>query len=409
MWIRLLVIVVALVPIALAMAAPYIEGVAQEKSEVWDQVSEANLKGTVTRLVSFGTRMSLSTQGIGEAREWLKSEFDKVAKTSKSAMKVDFHEFTDMRLVRDGELVPQKNVYAMVPGKKYPKQVIVFGAHYDSVNLQDRTNVDVVAPGANDNATGTASVLEAARILSQVEHDRTICFVAFASEEQGLIGAFHFANWLKDSGMEVLAMLNNDIVGGAKDDDGKPLNEDTLRCFSVAPQESSSRQLARLAKIVVEKRCKEFKIALQDAQDRPGRAGDHLSFNKVGFTAIRFIEGVETDKVHHTPNDTIDRIHFPFHVRATKADIALLDNLANAPEATKIVDPAIFIWDPVKGAAGYLVGIRKGGLEFAELKQVTEPRCAFAGADATQVSVAVVDKAGRISLFSPEVALPDRK
>jgi Zn-dependent M28 family amino/carboxypeptidase len=289
--------------------------------------------------------------------------------------------------------------------------VVVFGAHYDSLNLRDRSP-DVVAPGANDNATGTAGVLEAARLLSRSDHDRTIVFACFTAEEQGLIGAWHFAKFLKDSDLTVVAMLNNDIIGGAKDDNGKPLNEKDVRCFSDGPQESDSRRLARLAKLVVERRIKDFGVLLQDRKDRPGRGGDHQSFNAHGMAAIRFIETNETDKLHHTADDVIDRIHFPYHVRVVRADVALLANLASAlpaPSAVELKDKVT--WKPVEGAKRYLVGVRRGELEFGRMveSEAAEAKIEFGVEGTYSVCVAAVDARGNVSLFSPEATIGIKK
>ena len=372
-------------------------------------MSESNLKATVEKLVSFGTRNSISTKGVGEAAAWLKGEFEKIR-----GLKVEFHEFTDAspRLQRDGAAVPQKNVIATLRGTKRPDEVIVFGAHYDSLNLGEKNNPDAIAPGANDNATGTAGVLEAARILSQDEHDRTIIFACFSAEEQGLIGAFHFAKHLKESGVNVVCMLNNDIIGGAKDDDGKPLNNNSLRCYSAPPQESDSRRFARLAKLVVERRIPDFKVTLHDTIDRPKRGGDHQSFNKLGFTAIRFIEGVETDKVHHTAGDVIERIHFPYCARVVRADIALLGNLASAPPTPEAPDlkregaMVVVTWKPVQGASGYVVSVRRGGLEFESVSELDSYAVVTVyGEQPPSACVAAVDSRGNISLFSPEASL----
>ncbi|HEU4339815.1 MAG TPA: M20/M25/M40 family metallo-hydrolase [Planctomycetota bacterium] len=368
------------------------------------------MRSTVEKLVSFGTRNSISTKGVGKAAAWLRGEFERIPR-----LEVSYHEFTDPspRLKRGGESVPQRNVIARLRGKTRPDEVIVFGAHYDSLNLGERDNPDVIAPGANDNATGTAGVLEAARILSQTEHDRTIIFACFTAEEQGLIGAFHFAKSLKESETKVVCMLNNDIIGGAKDDDGKPLNDNSLRCYSAPPQESDSRRFARLAKLVVERRIPDFKVLIQETIDRPRRGGDHQSFNKHGFTAIRFIEAVETDKLHHTAGDVIERIHFPYHVRVVRADIALLANLASAPPAPEAPEVSVdgstvsISWDPVDGATGYIVGGRRGRLEFEDRVETTRHHATLTleGDQPLTACVAAVDARGNISLFSPETAL----
>ena len=395
-----------------AVAAAILAGCAGKSAsspEVEIAVSESNLRSTVEKLVSFGTRNSLSTKGIAEASAWLKSEFEKIP-----GLRVDFHAFTDPKLKRGGELVPQRNVIATLPGTTRAGEVVVFGAHYDSLNLREKENPDAIAPGANDNATGTAGVLEAARILSRTPHDRTIVFACFSAEEQGLLGAWHYAKHLKDSGVHVVAMLNNDIIGGTKDDEGRRLNENRLRCFSAPPQESDSRRMARLAKIVVERKMPDFTVLVQDAVDRPRRAGDHKSFNAHGFTAIRFIEGVETDVVHHTPQDVIGRIHFPYCARVVEADIALVANLASAPPAPGAPEMRMeanllkVSWKAVDGADRYLVGVRMGTLEFANVMSVGGPETHFDVQKGAGISicVAAVDSRGNISLFSPESTLP---
>jgi len=393
----------ALALIALGCGTPNVKPV----ESMGARVSETNLRTTVETLVAFGTRNSCSTKGVGEAAAWLKAEFEKIPKLS-----VAYHEFTDEKLKRGGELVPQKNVIATLRGTSRPEEVIVFGAHYDSLNRADK-NPDIIAPGANDNATGTAGVLEAARILGREAHDRTIVFACFTAEEQGLIGAWHFAKSLKDSGVSVVAMLNNDIIGGAKDDEGKPLNENDLRCFSAPPQDSDSRRFARLAKIVVERRIPDFKVLLQETIDRPRRGGDHQSFNKHGMAAIRFIETNETDKLHHTAGDVIDRIHFPYCARVVGADIALLGNLASAPPAPaapelKVEDSSVSIeWNPVEGAQGYLVGGRYCRLHFEDVIETNRTWAALdrQGDQPLSVCVAAIDARGNVSLFSPETSL----
>ncbi len=373
------------------------------------QVAESNLKATVEKLVAFDTRMCLSDaddakRGIGAARAWIKAEFERHAKGAKSEIKIDYHDWDDPspRLAKDGKRVPQKNVYAILKGSKRPKEAIVFGAHYDSLNLRGAGN-DAVAPGANDNASGTAAVLEAFRILCRTPQERTIIFVCFAAEEQGLIGALHFAQWLKEKAeFDVVVMLNNDIVGGAKDDDGKPLNENELRCYSAPPEDSDSRRFARLAKIVVEKSSAGLKVLVKETIDRPKRGGDHQSFNKEGFTAIRFIEAVETDKIHHTPDDKTERIHFPYHVKSTKADLALLLNMSNAPAAPDVkLEDGKIVWTKVDGADHYLVAVREGN----DFVQAAASREFALKLEDKPVCVASVTKAGRISLFSKEVSI----
>lgn len=378
--------------------------------ELQRKVSEENLKTSVATLVAFETRMSLSSadddkRGVGAARRWVKAEFERHAK-GLDGVTVAYHDWEDAspRLSDNGKRVPQKNVYAVLKGTKRPKEAVVIGAHYDSLNLRG-AGWEAPAPGANDNASGTAAVLECFRILAAKPAERTIIFAAFASEEQGLIGARHFAEWLKERGeFDVVAMLNNDIVGGAKDDAGKPLNEGEIRVFSAPPADSDSRRFARLAKFAVERSAAGLKVLLQETADRPRRGGDHLSFNQAGYTAIRFIEAVETDQYHHTLGDTADRIHVPYHAKAVKADIALLCCLANAPAtpAALTLEGRQVAWKAVDGAERYLVGVRGAGNDFLRTLETT--RTAIDVEPGHSYCVAAMSASGGISLFSPEIA-----
>jgi hypothetical protein len=416
MWKPAALLPLSIVPVALLAAAPDVDPVQERRPAPWEQVSEANLKATVEKLVSFGTRASVSTKGAGEAAAWLKSELEKTAKDAAGEMKVEFQEFTDPKLQREKELVPQKNVYAILRGTQRPDEVVVFGAHYDSINMKDKTP-DAPAPGANDNASGTAGVLEAARILSRMPHERTLVFACFTGEERGLIGAHHFAQFLKDSGSNVVAMLNNDIVGGAKDADGRPLNESDLRCFSAGPTDSDSRRFARLAKIVVEKRVPGFQVLLQDRKDRKGRGGDHEAFSDLGMTAIRFIETNETLEAQHNANDVVERMHFPYHARVVSADIALVANLASAPAAPLAPELAVdgakvtVTWKAVEGAKSYVVGVRRGALELERTlaSDGTVAKLDVEGDTPISACVTAVDARGNLSLFSPESIWPAPK
>jgi hypothetical protein len=394
--------VVALIGAALSDSEP-------ESEDLTSRVEESQLKITVDKLVGFGTRHSLSTHGKKAARDWLGREFATVASAKADAMVVYRHDFADSRLRGEAGLVPQENVYAVLKGRRYPDQAIIFGAHYDSLNLTD-SHPDAFAPGANDNASGTAAILEAARVLNRVGHDRTLIFVAFAAEEQGLIGSRHFASFIQNKNFNLVAMINNDIIGGAKDERGKPLNLDSVRCFSEGPQDSDSRRLARAAKLVVEKKLKGLRVLLQDRVDRPGRGGDHQSFSRQGIPAIRFIETNETDHLHHTALDTADRLHAPYHALVVKADVALLENLASGPSAPSNIEISRSgrrlhgSWQAVDGATGYLIGVRRGGLEFDRIVEVGKPSLSWreSSPGRVQISVASVDRRGRLSLFSRE-------
>jgi hypothetical protein len=194
-------------------------------------------------------------------------------------------------------------------------------------------------------------------------------------------------------------MIDDDIVGGALDDTGRPLDESELRCFS-GP--TGSRQLARLAKVVLGRRVPEAKLLLQETIDRPGRGGDHMSFERRGVPSIRLIEGHERAELQHTARD--ERVHLPFLELAARANVALVHDLACAPPApgAPAVERGRITWSPVDGAVRYLLGIRKSDLELASVREHTECSAEVETGPETHASVAAVDARGNVSLFSPE-------
>jgi acetylornithine deacetylase/succinyl-diaminopimelate desuccinylase-like protein len=350
-----------------------------------DAVSEKRMRERLEKLVSFGTRQSFS-KSIVPAREWLKSELEK------TKLKVAFHDF-ELRGVG------QKNVWALLEGRKHPKKIVVFGGHYDTINTKDR-DPEAKAPGANDDGSGTVAVLEAATILAGREFPVSIAFVCFSSEEQGLHGSAAFAKFLRDSGYEVVGMVNNDIVGGVDDaKDGK--NEKDIRCFA-DPKHEPSTQMMRWAKVVGESYVKDFRLLLQPRIDRPGRGGDHQSFSKLGMPAIRLIETYENLGHQHNETDTIDHVQFAYLRKSAQLDVALVATLASAPPVTTIEStPKAVVWKRTDGAVAWILARRGEGLEFEEVIRTTEDSH---HAGPGRWSVAPVDRNGRVGLFSAEVA-----
>lgn len=350
------------------------------------EVSEARMRERLEKLVSFQTRSSLSDEGIVQAREWLKAELEK------TKLKVAFHDF-ELR-TRLGA-VPQKNVWALLEGTKHPKKIVVFGAHYDSINLKDR-DLNAAAPGANDDGSGTVAVLEAATLLAGRTFPVSIAFVCFSSEEQGLVGAGAFAKWLEDQGYEVVGMINNDIVGGV-DDSKEGKNENDCRVFA-DPEHEPSAQMKRWAKRVAESKVKGFQLLLQKGIDRPGRGGDHIQFSRRKMPAIRLIETHENLDRQHNAEDTVDHVQFGYLKKIVEVDVALLVALASAPAVPEWGEG--FSWKPVEGADAYLVARRENGLDFEEVVRVKETT--FKPEKPGRYSVAAVDAKGNLSRFTSE-------
>ena len=334
--------------------------------KIISEISPANIKSTVEKLVSFGTRHSLSdtsseTQGIGAARRWIKSEFERYAQMSNSRMKVEFQEFTTPNSARVSYPTKIVNVVATlqqsnIPSLQHANRILIVSAHYDSRASNACDSVSR-APGANDDGSGTTLVLELARVLSKYEFDATIMFVAFAGEEQGLLGARHFATTAKREGWNIEAVFNNDIVGNIHGGDG--MTESTyVRLFSEAynpldtggafrqrnslglENDGPSRSLARYIKEVGEKYIPNFGVKLIYRRDRFLRGGDHLPFHEQGFAAVRFSEAKEHFDHQHQDvrtedgksyGDLPEYMSFEYCANVARINVAALASLALAP------------------------------------------------------------------------------
>ena len=375
----------------LLFAAPV---AAQAKDET-PAADPARLKAIVETLVSFGTRHTLSSatdpkRGIGAARNWGAAEFARLSKACGGCLTVEriSDRFEGPR-APDGVIV--ENILAIQKGSD-PDEVVIIAGHIDS-RVTDVMNFTADAPGANDDGSGTALVLEAAQLLSKQKHRATIVYALLSGEEQGLWGGKLIASHAKAKGWRVIAMLNNDIVGGIHGTDGT-IVDNRVRVFSegIRASEDLAAQLARrgiggeddgpsraLAKAAIRASERNPAIGLEvlavRRPDRFRRGGDHLPSLELGYPAIRFTVGIEDYDHQHqdlrTENgrkygDTVDEMDFPYLARVTALNVALAAELANAPSAPESVsiDGAVSSdttvrWTPVNGAAGYRVYWRR--------------------------------------------------
>jgi Zn-dependent M28 family amino/carboxypeptidase len=357
------------------------------------QVSAERIQGTIEKLVSFKTRLTLSAQdpasivaghGIGAAREWIKSEFERYSRDCGGCLEVK----TDSFIEHPADRIPQPttitNIYAVLKGTapESAKRIVLVTGHYDSRN-SDTFDVVGDAPGANDDASGTAVSLECARVLSKVKFPATIIFLTVAGEEQGLNGSRHFANMAKGEGWDIEAVLNNDIVGGDRSpgqdasivrvfSEGIPLSaseESMRRVRSLSSEsDSTSRQLARY----IAETSRVYKTAVQPMLifrlDRYLRGGDHSSFNEQGFAAVRFTEYRENyTRQHqnvHTENglaygDVPEHVNFDYVANVTRVNASTLASLASAPAppqhaqllARELQNDSTLTWDETPGVA----------------------------------------------------------
>lgn len=329
------------------------------------EVNARNIENTVRTLAAFGTRSTLSAQddpkrGIGAARDWLYAEFQKIAATSGGRMTVELHAFEQPVAQRIPRPTRITNVVAILQGERHKpeERVTIVSAHYDSMpgSATDGTSD---APGANDDASGCAAVLEMARVMATRKFDAPIVFMCVAGEEQGLLGSRRFAEETKTRGWNVAAMFTNDIIGntkgqnGVKDDrsvrvfaEGVPTAETTAEANtrrSVGGEnDSPSRQLGRFIKEVGEKNVRGFRVNLIYRRDRYGRGGDHIPFLEQGVPSVRFTETHEHYHRQHQNVRTVDGVaygdvpefvDFRYIAQVTRVNMAALAELALAPAA----------------------------------------------------------------------------
>ena len=329
------------------------------------QISAQRIQADIEKLASFGTRLTLSAQdsasitagrGIGAAREWIKSEFERYSKDCGGCLEVKTDTFTE----QPGERIPNAteiaNVYAVLKGTDSvsAKRIMLVTGHYDSRN-NDILDIKGDAPGANDDASGTAVSLECARVLSKLKFPATIIFLAVAGEEQGLNGSRHFARMAKDQGWDLEAVLNNDIVGGDKSaeqdhavvrvfSEGIPTaatDQDIRRIRGLGGEsDSGSRELARYIADVGRTYDAGVKPMLVFRLDRFLRGGDHSSFNQQGFSAVRLTEFREDFHHQHqnvrTENgieygDLLKFVDYDYVAHVARLNAATLASLAAAP------------------------------------------------------------------------------
>jgi Zn-dependent M28 family amino/carboxypeptidase len=367
--------------------------VASELSAIASEVSEAGQRAWIEKMVSFGTRSTISdqvsnTRGIGAARRWVESEFRSMSTACGGCLEIVLPEdtVTGARYPQPTKVV---DVVAIQRGTNDPNRVIIIQGHLDSRNSTNE-NITDDAPGANDDASGVAAVMESARILSKRKYGATLVFAALSGEEQGLSGGKILADYAKAQGWEVLAVLNNDIVGNSKGLNGK-IDDKTVRVFSEGIRatetaqmaaarrsnggelDSPSRNLSRYIADIAEHHMKNFRVRMIYRMDRYGRGGDQTPHQEAGFPAIRVTEGAENWNHQHqnirTENgvffgDTIEYVDFKYLANVTRLNAMTMASLASAPRPPwevrvqgALSDDTTVRWTPGKGpaAAKYVI------------------------------------------------------
>ena len=359
-----------------------------------DAVSVNRIKQDVKTLADFGTRHTLSdtisqTRGIGAARRWIKSGFESISTNCDNCLEVFYQKDLiakgdNARIVHDVWVV---NVVAIQRGSRYPNRFIIMSGDIDS-RVSNPADFTSDSPGANDNASGMAGTIEAARVLSKYKFESSIIYLGLSGEEQGLYGGKGLAKYAQDNNWEIIGIINNDMIGNIKGVDGV-IDNRTFRIFSepVPPTETErerrmrrfyggevdgiSRQLARYVFKNVKTYMPEMNPMMVYRLDRFGRGGHHRPFNDVGFAGIRIMEAHENYTQQHQDirveggiayGDTFEHVNFPYAKKLTAVNAINLASLASAPPPPKnlaiggIVKPSVkFKWEKAEGAVGYKI------------------------------------------------------
>ncbi|KAJ8518530.1 hypothetical protein ONZ45_g4421 [Pleurotus djamor] len=336
----------------------------RELRDILSGIDTRRVRQIIEKLVSFGTRHTLSSQtdphrGIGAARDWIASEMRTIARASHGRMTVTVPSYVQVPVNRIPTNTVISDIVATLRGSSEPNRVYVLSGHYDSRNsdIMDFTND---SPGANDDASGVAVVMELARVMATRRPAATIVFAAVAGEEQGLFGANFLAQTLVDSGVDVQGMLNNDIVGSSTADDGvrdpsvirqgmqstDSASRISQRLSIGGENDTPARQLGRFVSEVSTNDVTKMSIEMIYRQDRFLRSGDHIPFLQRGIPAVRFTEPNEDFNHQHQDvrvekgiqiGDLIEFVDFDFITRVAKVNGAALWSLANAPGTPKNV------------------------------------------------------------------------
>ena len=383
----------ATLPVAVA-AQPVPPARDARVSALVEEVSAARIERDVYALVGFGTRHTLSdtlsaTRGIGAARRWIKAELEAISADCSGCLEVSYQR----AMVAGEPRVPDStwvvSVVAVLPGTTDPDRYVIMTGDIDS-RLSDIMNAADSSPGANDNASGMAGVLEAARVITASGHrfPASIAFAGLAGEEQGLYGGERMAEIALEEGWRIEAVLNNDMIGNIEGVDGIT-DDTTARVFSESPPagtteeelrrmrffggevDGPSRQVARYVDRIADRYLRNLDVRMIYRLDRFGRGGHHRPFNDAGFPAVRIMETHENYTRQHQDvrveggiayGDVIEGVDFDYAAQLTALNVATLASLAWAPappDSVTIagaVEPAARLsWAPVPGAAGYKV------------------------------------------------------
>ncbi|HVP00188.1 MAG TPA: M28 family peptidase [Bryobacteraceae bacterium] len=434
-------------------------------AKIVSEVDEQRITEILKKLESFGTRNILSSQGnptrgVGAARKWIYEQF----RSYSPKLEVSFDQYRLKKIEGRASRVPRDvdlyNVVAVLPGTTNKEQRIIISGHYDTIVMSRPTggppagpgeggapaggagaappmrDPDLDAPGVTDDGSGTACVMELARVLSQYEFEKTLVFIAFAGEEEGLLGSSLYAEKAHAANQKIEAVLNNDIIGSDVSGSGRTENR-RVSVFSEDPDDSPSRELARYIRDIGERYLPSMRVDTIFRADRFGRGGDHTPFNQEGFAAVRLSSPQEDFANQHTVTDTFAHTSVPYITLVTKVNGAAAASLAWAPKApltTNVTErngqkvttllltrgksryDADLKWKsetPEADLAGYAILWRSTTSPYWEheifVGKATEYLLPDVSIDELVFGVKAIDKDGNESLVSPYVQAPRQK
>ena len=384
----------------------------KEIFSIISKISEERIKNDIITLANFGTRHTLSdtvsdTRGIGAARRWIKKTFNSISSECNNCLEVfdqrNYFKKNNLRLIKD---VWINNIVAIQRGVKYPNRFVIMSGDIDS-RVSDPNDFTSNSPGANDNASGMAGTIEAARVLSKYKFDNSIVYVGLSGEEQGLYGGKGLAEYAKKNNWEIIGVLNNDMIGNIEGVNGVidnksfrifsepvPANESDrqryMRRFYGGEVDGNSRQLARFIYNSTKKYLPELNPDLVYRLDRFGRGGHHRPFNDLGFAGVRIMESNENYNRQHQDirienniryGDVISGVNFEYVKKLTAVNAINLALLGWSPPPPKnlkiggIVEPSVkFKWDGSenKDIIGYKIYWRKTSSPNWEYSKLTD-------------------------------------
>ncbi len=362
------------------------KGLNPQIQTIVSQISSDRIAEIQQKLESFQTRNIFSAtddpvHGVGAAREWIAQQL----KSYSPKLEVSFDKH---RLAKQGRAfsnVEIWNVVAVLKGTSEPEEQVLVSGHYDTINLTYKQNANgqreldgpataaAIAPGVTDDGSGTAAVMELARVMSQYQFRKTIVFIAFAAEEYGLFGSGFYAQDAAARHDRIEAVFNNDIIGSDVKGNGETSNR-YVNVYSEDPNDSPSRQAARYLKAAAERYQPGFEVNLIFRHDRFGRGGDHSPFNAEGFAAVRVTTPMENFSNQHTATDTFANTAPKYTALVTKANAAAIAELALAPRTPEIRTPA-----PTEGRAFGSPLTRGSGYDAALTWHNDKPEADLAG------------------------------